>query len=340
MVVTLKDIATKLSVSEATVSRALNDRPDVSQEMKQKVVQLAEELNYTPHELARSFRLKRTKLLGLIIRDITNPFFSHLTRSIERIASRKGYNVILCDTGQDFSKEESYIRVLVGRKVDGLILAPFERGVQFDHIIALQREQISFVLIGRILSVETDFVVTDDVTAACEATVHLIRLGHRKIAHFTGPDHELAAERRKQGYRKALLEHGISFDENFVIPGGTALKDGSQAAEQLLALEEKPTAIFAFNDLLALGAMRIIREAGLRIPEDMAIVGFDNIEPAAYANPSLTTIAQPIHQLGEEAVKILIQRIEHRQENSQERLKQVILPCKLTVRESCGTRNV
>lgn len=329
--VTLRDVAREAGVSVNTVSRALNGKPDVSPETRARVLEVAKRLGYRPNRLARGLRSNKTFTLGVIVTDIANPFFAELVKGVEEAARAKGYSILLGDTSEDPAKEEEAIQVMMAERVDGLLITPVQSSRKaLEEVL---ESGFPVVLMGRYFSdLDAPFVVTDDVQGAAMAIEHLIGLGHRNIAHVAGPLHISSARDRLLGYRKTLEAHGIPLRESYVLEGAVTLEDGYAAGKELLRLEPFPTAVFAYSDFVAVGIMQAILEAGLRIPEDISLVGYDDIVFSAYTKVPLTTVRIPKRKLGKEAVRLLLSKIEKpRTALSHKRLK-----VSLVVRDSTG----
>jgi LacI family transcriptional regulator len=327
------DVALRAGVSQATVSLVVNNsaRTAIPDETRQRVYQAIDELGYRPNTLASSLRLGKTQTIGLILPDSANPFFAEVSRSIEASAFKQNYNLILCNTEEDTEKELLYVDVLCSRQVDGIIFVAV--GDKTDSLLRVIGKNIPLVMVDRDLSgMEVDAVLMDNYQGGYLATEHLIQLGHRRIGCIFGPSSVNPSARRGEGYLAALKDHEISPDENLMIRGDFHPYSGMEAAHRMLNLPEHPTAIFACNDLMAIGAMRAITEAGLKVPEEISLVGFDNIELASYTNPPLTTVAQPIQEAGQRAVNLLLSRIEE----PDLPFRQVMLPTSLTIRRSSG----
>ncbi len=332
MTITIKDIAKKAGVSYATVSRALNNRPEVSEKTRREIQRLAAEMGYKPNAIARGLVTKETFTLGLIIPDITNPFFPEVARGVEEAASDAGYSVFLCNTNWDVKKEKTYIELLEEKRVDGLILASVCEDEK--SLRDLIDREVPVVLINRVPEqVSINYVAIDNIKGAQQAVEHLISLGHRRIAYVGGLKQVESTRERLQGYRLALAIHDIPFKEELVRYGTFKKESGYESALALLSLPQPPTAIFAVNDILALGVIHAIKDKGLKVPDDVAVVGFDDIPFAAYAEVNLTTVAQPKYTMGEMAAKILIDEI--RKGPSPEK-KYIVLPPTLVIRASSG----
>ena len=329
--VTISDVAKKANVSRATVSHVINNTRYVAEETRQRVEETIEELGYRPNVLARSLRLGQTHTLGLILPDSSNTFFSEIGRGIEIAAFESGYNVILCNSDEDPQKEKLYIDILTKKRVDGIILV--STCSHTDVLRSLEKLQTPIVLLDRDLTdLDLDTVLTDNKAGGLMATQHLISLGHQRIACIAGPSSTSPSAQRLIGYKQALSEAGIPFDESLVKSGDFGALSGLTMGNELLSLPEPPTAIFACNDTMAIGVLRAATEKGLHVPDDLAVIGFDDIELASYTNPPLTTIAQPKFEMGSKTAQFLIQRIKNPQDDRQYET----LPVSLVVRTSCG----
>ena len=327
---TIKDVAKLAGVHPSTVSRVINDDPRISEKTKKKILLIVNKLRYTPNAIARGLKTKRTYTLGMLIPDITNPFFAEIARGVEDVANKNNFNVILCNTDDKLKKERIYLQILRGKRVDGLILGTAH--VKDKSILELEMKKFPYILISRnIEGLDKNCIIVDDVEGGMMATEYLIKLGHRRIAHITGPLKTRSALNRLKGYKLALKKYKIKYQEELVEEGDFRIKGGYQAMKKFLKLLEPPRAIFAANDLLALGAMQAIQKKNFHIPEDFSVVGFNDIELASFVYPALTTIRQPMLEMGELAVKMLLRIIEEGEFNQ----RRVILQPKLIIRESC-----
>jgi LacI family transcriptional regulator len=301
---TLHDVARVAGVSIATVSATINHTAYVSPPLQERVRKAIAEVGYHPDAIARSLKTRTTKTLGLIISDISNPFFTSLIRGIEDVANGRGYTLILCNTDERLEKERAYVQLLRSRRVDGVIMAPVggtEEYVDFDAAAAAP-----VVFIDRRVPARADAVVTDNVQGAHDVVRYLIGLGHRRIGVITGLPHISTSEERLAGYQGALQEAGLQSDPSLVKVGSSRLEGGHQAAQELLATAMRPTAIFATNNLMAIGLMRAVAERGLRCPEDISVACFDDFDWASVFHPRLTTVAQPTYEMGSRAAELLL----------------------------------
>ncbi|HEY8348087.1 MAG TPA: LacI family DNA-binding transcriptional regulator [Symbiobacteriaceae bacterium] len=311
MAVTIKDVAREAGVGLATVSRVLNNSGPVSPETRERVLAAARALGYVPNLHARSLVSRATGTVGLIIPDITNPFFPAVTRGVEDAASQAGYTVFLCNTDNDPAKEETDVRKLRERCVDGIIFVGSQ--ARRKRLERLLQDGIPVVVTDReVPDLDADSVLVDNNWGARAAVRHLIDLGHTRIAHAAGHRQTPTGQDRYAGYCAALEEAGLPVDESLVFWGEFTIESGIQAGQVLLGRSPRPTAVFAGNDLIALGVIRAAREAGLRVPEDLSVVGFDDIPLAALVSPPLTTVRQPAYEMGRLAMTMLLERMSGR----------------------------
>jgi len=329
--VTISDVAEKAKVSRATVSHVINNTRYVSDETRHKVEKVISELGYRPNVLARSLRSGQTHTLGLIVPDSSNTFFAEISREIEISAFEAGYSVILCNSNEDPQREKLYIDVLTEKQVDGIILV--STCGQINTLRGLKKLQIPVALLDRdIKNLSLDTVLVDNKNGGLLATNHLISLGHQRIGFITGPSDANPSAERLTGYKQALRENGIPFEKELIRYGDFTAPSGRLKAIELISLSNPPTAIFAGNDMMAIGVLRAATEKGLHVPEDIALIGFDDIELAAFTNPPLTTIAQPKLEMGKTITELLIQRIKNKERDVQFKM----LPVSLIIRETCG----
>ena len=307
---TILDVARVAGVHPSTVSRALHraDAP-LSAETRRKVLAAVERLEYRPSIIARGLRLQRTRTLGMLVPDITNPFFPPIIRGAEEAARERGYELVLCNTDDAPDRENASLRLLRERQADGVLIATSRMA---DATLALvRRERFPFVLVNRGSRVPADLSVeVDNERIASSVVAHLASLGHRRIAHIAGPLSTTTGAGRAAGYRDALRDHGIAPEPSLLVEA-TAFSDdaGSDAARRLLAAA--PTAIFAANDLLMLGALRAAREKGLAIPSDLSLVGVNDIPLVGLIEPPLTTVRVPGREMGQIAARMLVAVLEH-----------------------------
>lgn len=326
------DVARKAGVSVATVSAFLNSSAPVSPAAAERIEAAVRAVGYQRNALARSLKLGRTHTVGLTVPHITNPFFTEVVSVISRAFDRAGYAVMLFCTDETLDNQDSQIRLLLDRMVDGLIVARVGDAARFKAIVA--GAKVPVVLIDRLCEgVEADAVVLDNRGAVFEAITHLIGLGHRRIGYIAGGTGISTMQERAQGYRQALDAAGLPFDPALVRLGDFHEKDGYAAAMQLLMLPERPSAVFSANNPMVVGAMKAIRDAGLRCPGDMSVACFDDFPFADVFEPQMTTVRQPVEAIGEQAAALLLERIAGTAPAAPRRLT---LRGRLMIRNSCA----
>lgn len=304
----MRDVAQRAGVSISTVSHVVNNSRAVSEGARYRVLQAMDELGYKPNALARSLRRRQTNSIGLIVPDSTNPFFAEVARGIEDASFDQNYSVILCNSDGDLDKQAIYTDLLIGRQVAGILFVA--AGVSTELVEDLHRRRVPLVVIDReVPGVAVDTVLTNHYQGGFLATQHLIDLGHRRIACISAGSELSPSAERVTGYRDALKANGIAFDKSLVVRGDFQYESGYHATHKLLQRNSPPTAVFAINDLMAVGCIRAVTERGSHVPEQISVVGFDDVRLASFSNPPLTTIAQPKREIGELATEILFARI-------------------------------
>jgi LacI family transcriptional regulator len=306
----LKDIAARAGVSIMTVSKVLRDEPDISAATKARIRAMAEEMGYVPHTHARSLRYRSSRLFGLLISTATNPVYARMVMAIEESCQQHGYDLLIGHSLNEPAREEAFIKRCLARRVDGLFITPVYRlNPAAPAYASLLRHRIPTVILGhRALFCEKfPSVETDDMAASASATRYLLELGHRRIAFLTGPRVSPAAQERYEGYRRALKEAKLDADEGLVFHAGSTVEEGRKAALQMLNERCDATAVQAHNDLVAIGAGEILLDQGIRIPEQMSLVGFGNVLLAEHFRVPLTTVRQPKYRLGVAAVESMLQ---------------------------------
>lgn len=331
MPVTIHDVAREAGVSHTTVSRALNNKGELSPETRVRILAAAERLHYVPSSVAQALSSGATKTFGLVITNSASPVYAAIVHAIEGAAHAVGYGLLLCNSAEDQEQALRCLAMLRAKQVDGLIVAP----AQTDRrdIDALQRSGIPFVLLLRYFpDLPTDYVIMDNVLAGRLATEHLLARGHRRIGHVAGPEHMSSAQGRLDGYRRALEAADLPFDEGLVRHTAFTMEGGHQAALHLLNSPRRPTALFAATDMQAVGVLKAAKELGLSVPEDLALVGGDDIELAEFLEAPLTSFTQPADEIGAQVVAILMARIG----GDRVGVKQVVVRPQLVIRKSSG----
>ncbi len=330
---TITDIANKLGISTSTVSRALSNHPDISAATKKRVKQLALEMNFSHNPIAQNLKSNRSSTIGVIVPEIKHDFFSSAISGIEEIANENGYTIILCQSNESYEKEVINTNVLLNHRVAGIIVSISQKTIDSSHFQNILNRKTPLVFFDRSCEdIAACKVIIDDKKSAKVAVEYLIKKGYKRIAHFKGPDNVGISNNRFAGYKEAILDAGLNFDEELIITGGFNEQDGYCAMEKLLAAGIKADSIFAVNDPVAIGAFQKIKESGLKIPDDYAIVGFSNNKITSLVDPSITTVDQPSREMGKMAAKILIEIIDKKCDNQENR--NIVLPTELIVRNS------
>ncbi len=333
---TMKRIAAELGVSITTVSKVLNNHADIGRATRARVLAKVQELGYQPNAIARSLTLRRTHTLGIVIPDLMHSFFVEIVAGIEPVASARGYGLLLCSSGEDPRKERSELEMLRARQVDGIVLASAHASGNTDVLRQITGLGTALVMIDRDdhPGVRCHRVITDDEQVGHLATTHLIERGRKAIAHLTGPE-VVHATRRERGYRRALKEHGLRVHPEWIVRAGFMEADGYTAMKRLLRGRPKVDAVFAANDPSAIGAMKAVWDAGLRVPEDVAIVGAGDIAHGDLLRVPLTTISWSKEQLGRRAAELTLAQIESEGGSpSKASVERVVIPPTLVVRAS------
>jgi|YelNatPaOPRAMG01_1025707.scaffolds.fasta_scaffold02505_22 LacI family transcriptional regulator len=300
----IQEVAKLAGVSPSTVSRALNGFPGISEKTRIRIIEVAKKLNYKPNYRGQVLTSRSTKTIGLLITDITNPFFPEVVRGAEETSNEAGYTILLGNTSESEEKETNYLEFFSRGPVDGVIISASR--ISNEQIISLAEEGLPIVVINRVFEHPSiSYVATDMVKGGYLATMHLIRLGHSKIALINGPHHSEAAEKRLEGYKMALREEGIDYNPELVSYNVPIAESAYKEVIKLFYSKDPPTAIFAYNDLMAFGVINAAKELGIKIPEELSIIGFDDIFFSSFTDPPLTTIRQQKKDLGQKAVELL-----------------------------------
>lgn len=330
--VTLLDVANAAGLSRATVSLVLRDSPLVAEGTRKRVQEVMQDLGYVYHRSAANMRSHKSHTIGLVVADITNPFFAEMAVSIGTQLDRANYVSLLFNTSEMLTKQEQLLSTMQEYSADGILLCP-ARGTPLATIEKLQRSRLPFVLFARYVpGIQADYVGADNIVGARAAVEHLISLGHRKIAFIGGPLNISSRKEREQGWRQAQTDHNLPINESFVVTTAATREGGSEAIRQLLQFPDKPTACLCFNDVVAFGVMLGLQSMKLQPGSDFAVIGFDDVAESAMTQPTLTTMAVSPRQIGEQAVQLLLNLIE----NPGQLPRKIILQPQLIIRESCG----
>lgn len=334
--VKITDVAKKANVSVATVSRVLNRRGNVKKSTEEKVLEAIRELDYIPNFSAHCLKAKRTLTIGMIVPDITNPFFPIVFEGAENVVKQEGYTIILCNTFEDEYEEMRYLSILEAKKVDGILLikAPPRSGHE-KYMEKLKSIPIPIVYLDRLPELQDiPAVVSDNIGGGYAATTHLLKLGHRKIGVITVQYPLTVHQERLQGYINALRDHNIPINKHYIKKGAATIQEGTSLGHSLTSMKDRPTAIFVTNYKMTIGLMRALEMAGLECPQHISVVGYDDLDWENVFHPRLTVVAQFAYQMGETAAQLLINILR----NGVDSLinKRVILSTELKIRESCG----
>lgn len=331
--ITIKDIARELGISPSTVSRALKDHFEISEETKTAVKRVAKELNYQPNSLALSLRNSKSNTIGVVIPEIVHFFFSTVISGIEDVANSKGYNVIITQSNESYDREVQNVQTLFNNRVDGILISVSRETFSYQHLKDLQEKGVPVVFFDRVGKMEGSSSITvDDFLGGYQATEHLIRQGYRRIAHLAGPPTLHIMTERLNGYKKALEDAGIPFDEELVIPESSMDNKAAYDASYELFNTKNPDAIFVPNDVAALGVIKAAQKYGKNVPLDVGVIGFSNWQFTALTNPSISTIEQPGFEIGQKAMELLLKQIESDSEEIE--AESIKLKTKLIARES------
>ncbi|MCI9621428.1 MAG: LacI family transcriptional regulator [Dorea sp.] len=334
---TIGDVARIAKVSKSTVSHVLNNTKNVSDKTREKILKVIEETGYTPNLVAKALKKSETKTIGLVISDIQNQYFIDVIKAISDECIRNGYMVFLADSNDDPVRELEIAKSFCERCVDGVILSPTANSEKYVGQYFRERD-IPIVYIDRMLDLNGDWVGSENHRSMRNLTEHLISLGHKRIAFAAGLRHISTTEERIEGYKEALEKNGIVLDEALIIEGesrsGPAERGTKEIIERMMGIDDCPTAIIAANNLMVLGVMKALSELNIRVPEDMAVVAFDDCEWAGLFRPRLTAVAQPCKDIGRKAAELLLERIHDRSGSPQ----RIYFQPELVVRESCGSK--
>ncbi|OBT15942.1 transcriptional repressor PurR [Vibrio sp. UCD-FRSSP16_10] len=312
---TIKDVAKLAGVSTTTVSHVINKTRFVAEATQGRVMEAVKELNYAPSAVARSLKCNTTRTIGMLVTQSTNPFFAEVVDGVESYCYRQGYTLILCNTGGLYEKQRDYIRMLAEKRVDGILVMCSDLTEELRQMLDAHPGIPKVVMDWGPESSSADKIIDNSEEGGYLATKHLLEKGHTKVACLTGQSEKLACIERIGGYKRALAEAKIALNENFIFEGNFECDTAVEAADKLITIpeSERPTAVFCFNDIMALGLISRLRQHGISVPDDISIIGYDNIDLAAYFSPPLTTVHQPKRRVGKTAFEILLERIKNKE---------------------------
>ena len=331
---TIKDIAKKLGLSPSTVSRALNDHPDISKETKRRVQEISDELDYHPNSIAQSLQSKRSNIIGVVVPQVKHVFFAEIMAGITDIAHDAGYTVMICQSNDDYEREELNLKALISQHVAGLLISISQSTEGSEHFDQLIKRNIPIVFFDRVSDlVEASKVVVNDFEGALKAVEYLIQKGYRRIAHLGGPKFLNISKNRYNGYETALKKHGLPIDEELILHNGLNEEHGVEGMLRLLEqVAVSPDAVFCVNDPVAIGAYTVIRKKGLQIPNDVALIGFSDNPIASLVDPPLTTVRQPAYDIGRRATELLLEQLKQDADDMHPRRE--VLKTELIIRQS------
>jgi LacI family transcriptional regulator len=307
---TIHDIARKLNITASTVSRALNDHPRISEATKKAVQKTAQKLNYQPNHIAAALRSGKSNILGIIVPTIDRSFFASIVRGIEEIANASRYNVMICQTYDNYEKEVATVEALLNARVDGIMASHAKETKDFDHFLKVREKGIPVILFDRANDdLEVSQVVVDDFLGAYKATEHLIQQGCKRIAHFTNTLKITIYKERLRGYKEALLAHGLKYDESMIVESNLQLEDGRTGMLKLLSLNPYPDAVFSASASSAMGALQVLKEKNVRVPQDVALVAFTNESFTSFSDPAISAVEQHSVRMGNAAAEIFLEEI-------------------------------
>lgn len=328
---TIHDIARVLQISASTVSRALNNSSRISAKTKERIKEVAEELGYRPNTLASNLRNKKSNTIGIVVPLINRHFFSSVISGVEDVAFKAGFNVVISQSNDLVEKEKTIVHSMFLNRVDGLIISISMQTSSFEHLKEFKRKNIPLVFFDRVVpEIETDKIIIDDYAGAFKVTQHLIDQGYKRIGHLAGPQNLLTYNFRKKGYIDALLKNGMEYDQSLVHENTLTSEAGVIATKEFMSLQNPPDAIFCGNDITALSSIMYLKDRGVKIPQEMGIVGFSNEPFSKVVSPSISTIAQPAFEMGKKAAELIIRKIE----NIDKSVSTIVMPSELIIRDS------
>ncbi|MDZ7722327.1 MAG: LacI family DNA-binding transcriptional regulator [candidate division KSB1 bacterium] len=333
--ITISDIAREAGVSRATVSGVLNNNPAVAYKTRERILKIIAKHNYSPNETARALARQHTGMIGLVVKDISNPLYSSISLGVEAACSKSKYNVVIGNTHTKPEQEVEYLKLLKRRRVDGIIILPLQKESDLEMFHELEQRKLPFVLLGDLEGVQAPLVRADDITGAYNAASHLLKNGYRRLLYLSGPKEFMASDRRRQGFVKAHQDFGMPVDKDQIRVCGWRMQDGyCTGTEYFEQIKSRFDAVFCYNDTIAIGLIRAMLEKGIRIPEEIGVIGFDDSEFGNYITPGLTTVAQPAFDIGYRAAEILIDCIKN---DNPPNTETTLLNTTLMIRETCGS---
>lgn len=334
----IKQIANKAGVSIATVSRVMNHPESVAPATRKKIQDIMEEVEYTPNWFARGLNFNKTDTIGLIVPDLANPAIIVVTRGIEEVSHRKGYSTFICNAANDIEKERQYLRRLIDRRVDGIISV--QSSLDEKDFALIKENNIPFVAIGENESLkEASTVRINCIDAAEKAAEHLVGLGYKRIAMLEGQTPLVENQMKEEGFRKVMERAGLDLPDEYIISVKNSIEGGYMGGRKILRMDSVPEAVFASSDFIAIGFMDAMKDYDYSIPEDIAIMGFDNITFSSLLTPKLTTVEKPLHKMGVIGVRLLFDYIEGNEPLYKGERKEIVLQSKLKIRQSCANED-
>jgi LacI family transcriptional regulator/LacI family repressor for deo operon, udp, cdd, tsx, nupC, and nupG len=338
MRITISDIAKLANVSKSAVSIVLNNKSGVSEKTRTKVLETIKKYNYYPNQIAQSLAARETKSIGLIIKEIDNPYFAKVMKGVYDASSKLGYSVLLGSSELSSEKESEILNALLTKRVDGLLISPLQSDeTDFTYLANLLNDNYPLVILGEIKNYSTSRVDINNINAAYDAVSYLIKLGHRRIAHFAGPVHSGHGQKRLEGYKQALIDNNIPINKDYILSLEPYTPHGYNAGIELFSRNiEPPSAVFCYNDLIAIGLINALLDLKIQVPEKVSVVGFDNIDFSEFVKIPLTTIQMPAYEIGSASATLLIKQITGSISQLNEK---IILEHKLIERNSCSVYN-
>jgi len=334
---TIHDIARELKISASTVSRALQNNPRISLKTREKIIAMADSMGYHPNTLASNLRNKKSNTIGIVVPLINRNFFSAVISGVEEVAFKAGYTVVISQSNDLANKEISIVRSMFANRVDGLIISIAMQPTNYEHLKIFRKKNIPLVFFDRVVpEIEANKIVIDDFMGGFRVTQHLIDQGYKRIGHMAGPQNLQTYSNRREGYLAALAKNGITYDEALVVTNSLTSEDGVSAVQQLLDQATPPDAIFCGNDTTALSSIIYLKERGIKVPQDIGIVGFSNEPFSKVVSPSISTIVQPAFMMGQKAAELILKQIEHKEKS----VKTIVLPTELEIRESSNRMSI